>query len=107
MTGLEFIIKHNKIEYSDIAKYLNINKQSLSYWVTGERQISKKYHEYFENKFKTSIEFLESQLDVDIKYKGVDVNEYLKYPYKYKDIKTSIQEYSNEELLAELSRRLK
>lgn len=42
MIGLELIVKLKKIEYKDVANYLNISPQSVSDWIKGKRKVPKK-----------------------------------------------------------------
>ena len=42
MIGLEFIAKLKKIEFKEIASYLDVSPQSVSDWIKGKRRVPPK-----------------------------------------------------------------
>lgn len=107
MTGLKYILELNNINGVDIANELNICKQNFSYWVAGTRKIPKRYLQYLVQKFNVPEDFLQAEIDIIIQYNGINVDEYLNQPNKtIQKRKTDLSEYTNEELLLELSKRL-
>lgn len=69
MIGLEFIVKIKRLEYKDIANYLDISPQSVSDWIKGKRKVPLKRAIQLSEYFNISDELIGKELSEDEKLK--------------------------------------
>jgi transcriptional regulator with XRE-family HTH domain len=62
MIGLEYILRIRCIEYKILSEKLCITKQNISMWVSGERNIPKKYLNILIEMLNTSEYYLKKEL---------------------------------------------
>lgn len=76
--GLDYMLDLKGIRKDELAKELNMSKQTMNYWYTKDGvKIPKKYAETITKYFDVPLIFLESELEVEVKYNGVSVEDYL------------------------------
>lgn len=62
MIGLDYILKLWDMQQDELAKRLGIKKQNINYWVTGKRNIPKKYLPKLVEMFKLKEDYFQKEL---------------------------------------------
>jgi len=88
MIGFEYICNLFNIQYKDVAKELELSKQTINSWTSGKRKIPKKYIPILSEKFDNIPEeyFQKEIADIDkIKIQRIKLdNEIERYKVLYK-----------------------
>ena len=63
MNGLEFLLKHNNIQQTELAEKIGVSKQLISIWIKGTRPIAKTHLPKLCEILNTSESFLKKNID--------------------------------------------
>ncbi|EJT6665769.1 helix-turn-helix domain-containing protein [Clostridium perfringens] len=63
MIGLEYLCSLNNISYSELAKRMNISRQTVTNWIAGRRNINEKYYEDLKDIFGIAPEWIVKEIN--------------------------------------------